>query len=327
MINHRTFYEKVVLDDFDNNACNLLIDNKMKLSLILNKEDNNEDFDAEILDILIKLKIPSIKKQNEIISCLELILNLMKKYTELYLNKENSDEQNKEKNKELFLEKLNIILGLPILTVNSGEAEIKFISGKYQEQYTLLTNISKEKETNKDILPLLTSIFNLLNVNEMIFTYVDNLPAPNSLKYSYVDYLLKLFILTEKETEAAFNVHDEMGIDNPLKELANLINDICKKNNKDINIIKENDTKINIKDSLYFKDFSCQAVKNVGGTEKLSIIEMTIDYCTMKDPRKIDVPCFNKKNYFYNLVGRKGEVNSLKEDGLDQHTLLCINPI
>ena len=324
MINHRPFYEKVVLDDFDNNACNLLIDNKMKLSLILNKEDNNEDFDAEILDILIKLKIPSIKKHNEIISCLELILNLMKKYTELYLNKENSDEHNKAKNKELFLEKLNIILGLPILTVNSGEAEIKFISGKYQEQYTILTNISKEKETNKDILPLLTSIFNLLNVNEMIFTYVDNLPAPNSLKYSYVDYLLKLFILTEKETEAAFNVHDEMGINNPLKELANLINDVCKKNNKDINLIKENDTKINIKDSLYFKDFSCQVIKNVGGTEKLSIIEMTIDYCTMKDPRKIDVPCFNKKNYFYNLVGRKGDANSLKEDGLDQHTLLCI---
>ncbi len=324
MINHRPFYEKVVLDDYDNNACNILIDNKMKISLILNKEENNEDFDNEILDILIKLKIPSIKKQNEIISCLELIINLMKKYSEFYLNKENKDEEQISKNKEIFLEKMNIILGLPILTVNSGEAEIKFISGKYQDQYTILTNISKQKETNKDLLPLLTSIYNLVNVNDMIFTYMDNLPAPNSLKYSYLDYLLKLFILTEKQTQEAFNVNDEMGIKNPLKEISTLINDIYKKNNKDINIIKENTNKINIDDSLYFNDFNFETKKNVGNTDKLSVIEMTINYCTMKNPNKIDVPCFNKKNYFYNILGKKNYSDSLKEDGLEQHTLLCI---
>ena len=34
MINHSQFYERVVLDDYDNNACNLLIDNKMKLIVI-----------------------------------------------------------------------------------------------------------------------------------------------------------------------------------------------------------------------------------------------------------------------------------------------------
>ena len=320
LIDHKPFYEKVVLDDYDNNACNLLIDNKMKLSLVLNKGDKNEDFDNEIIDILIKLKIPSIKKMQEIISGLELLINLMKKYSQLYLNKDNNDEQ---KIKEQFLEKLNILLGLPVLTVTSGEAEIKYISGKYHEQYTILTNISKQKETNKDILPLLTSIFNLLNVNEMIFTYMDNLPAPNSLKYSYVDYLLKLFELTEKQTKEAFDVNDEMGIKNPLKELSNLINEVCKKNNKDLNSIKEN-TKITITESLYFNDFSFKTIKDIKNTDKLSVIEMTINYCTMKSPKKIDLPCFNRRNYFYNLISRDGENNTLKDDGLEQHTLLCI---
>ena len=320
LIDHKPFYEKVVLDDYDNNACNLLIDNKMKLSLALNKGDNNEDFDNEIIDILIKLKIPSIKKMEEIISGLELLNNIMKKYSQLYLNKDNKDEQ---KNKEQFLEKLNILLGLPVLTVTSGEAEIKYISGKYQDQYTILTNISKQKETNKDIVPLLTTIFNLLNVNEMIFTYMDNLPAPNSLKYSYVDYLLKLFVLTEKQTKEAFDVNDEMGIKNPLKELANLINELCKKNNKDLNSIREN-TKIFITESLYFTDFSFKTIKDIKNTDKLSVIEMTINYCTMKSPNKIDLPCFNRRNYFYNLINRNGDNNTLKDDGLEQHTLLCI---
>ena len=87
---------------------------------------------------------------------------------------------------------------------------------------------------------------------------MDKLPAPNSLKYSLVDYLLKLFILTEKQTEAEFSVNEEIGIKNPLKELSTLVNDFCKKNNKDITLIKENE-KININGSLYFNEFSFEA--------------------------------------------------------------------
>ena len=68
LINHIQFYEKIVT--------NLLIDNKIELSLILNKKENNDDFDKEILDILINLKVPSIKKREEIISGLQLITNL-----------------------------------------------------------------------------------------------------------------------------------------------------------------------------------------------------------------------------------------------------------
>ena len=315
LINHTQFYEKVVLDDYDNNACNLLIDNKMALSLLLNKQENSEEFDKEILDILIKLKIPSIKKREEIISCLKLIINLIKKYSELYLNNEN--------NKDKFIEKLNILIGLPVPVVTSGEAEIKYISGKYQDQYTILSNISKQKETNRDAIPLLLSIFNLLDVNQMVFTYMDNLPASNSAKYSYLDYLLKLFTLTEKQTEAEFKQYDEMEVKNPLKELSNLVNDVCKKNNKNLEEIRENN-KINIDNLLYFSEFSFETIKEINNTEKVKVLEMTINYTSMTNPKKTDLPCFNKKTYFYNSINRKVEDNSLIQDGLEPHILLCL---
>ena len=315
MINHSQFYERVVLDDYDNNACNLLIDNKMKLSLILDNGSNKEDFDKEIVDILIKLKIPSIKKREEIISGLELIINLIKKYSEIYLAKENNSDK--------FLEKLNILLGVPVPSVTSGEAEIKYISGKYYEQNTILTNISKEKETKKEAIPLLISIFNLLNINNMVLTYVDNLPAPNSAKYSYLDYLLKLFTLIEKENESEYKVYEEMGKKNILKELTNLVNDICKKYKKDLNSIRENE-KICIFDSLYFCDFSFNTIKDIKNTEKVTVFEMTIQYASLKIQKKTDLACFNKKTYFNSLVSRKSENNSLAEDGIEQHIMACI---
>ena len=90
-----------------------------------------------------------------------------------------------------------------------------------------------------------------------------------------------------------------------------------------MNSIKEN-TKITITESLYFNDFSFKTIKDIKNTDKLSVIEMTINYCTMKSPKKIDLPCFNRRNYFYNLISRDGENNTLKDDGLEQHTLLCI---
>ena len=320
LINHIQFYEKIVLDDYDNNATNLLIDNKIELSLILNKKENNDDFDKEILDILINLKVPSIKKREEIISGLQLITNLFKKYSEIYLN--NQTDENKDKNEETFFQKLNILLGLPIPSVSSGEAEIKYICGKYQDKYTILSDISKEKETNKNIIPLLQSIFNLLDINNKIFEYMDKLPAPNSLKYSFLDYLLKLFILTEKQTEAEFSVNDEMGIKNPLKELSDLINDICKKNNKDLTLIKENE-KIKINGSLYFNEFSFEA-QEFKTINKLTVIEMTINYATMDALKETTLECFKKRNYFYTLLSRKGDNNDLIKDGFELQTLRCI---
>ena len=57
--------------------------------------------------------------------------NLLNKYSEIYLN--NQIDENKDKNEDIFIQKLNILLGLPIPTVTSGEAEIKYICGKYQD--------------------------------------------------------------------------------------------------------------------------------------------------------------------------------------------------
>ena len=320
LINHIQFYEKIVLDDYDNNASNLLIDNKMELSLILNKKENNDDFDKEIVDILINLKVPSIKKREEIISGLQLMINLFNKYSEIYLN--NQSDENKEKNEEIFTQKLNILLGLPIPSVSSGEAEIEYICGRYQDKFTLLSNISKEKETNKNIIPLLQSIFNLLNINSKIFEYMDKLPAPNSLKYSFVDYILKLFALTEKQTEAEFSVNDEMGIKNPLKDLSTLVNEVCKKNNKDLNSIKENE-KIKVNGSLYFNEFSFDT-REAKTNPKLIVLEMTINYATLDALKETTLECFKKRNYFYTLLSRKGDNDDLVKNGFEQHVLRCI---
>ena len=71
----------------------------------------------------------------EKIYAINLVTNIIKKYTEVYKidnNQENIDENNKEK----FLEILNILLGLPIPLVSKGEAEIKYISGKFQDKYS-----------------------------------------------------------------------------------------------------------------------------------------------------------------------------------------------
>lgn len=133
---------------------------------------------------------------------------------------------------------------------------------------------------------------------------MDKLPAPNSLKYSFLDYLLKLFILTEKQTEAEFSVNDEMGIKNPLKELSDLINDICKKNNKDLTLIKENE-KIKINGSLYFNEFSFEA-QEFKTINKLTVIEMTINYATMDALKETTLECFKKEiiSILY-LVGKE----------------------
>jgi hypothetical protein len=151
---------------------------------------------------------------------------------------------------------------------------------------------------------------------------MDKLPAPNSLKYSFLDYLLKLFILTEKQTEAEFSVNDEMGIKNPLKELSDFINDICKKNNKDLTLIKENE-KIKINGSLYFNEFSFEA-QEFKTINKLTVIEMTINYATMDALKETTLECFKKRNYFYTLLSRKGDNNDLIKDGFELQTLRCI---
>ena len=309
LINYKPFYEKVFLEDYDSSACNLLIDNKIKLSIILNKEENKDDIDKEILDIIVNLKMPSIKRKEEIISGLDLIIHLFKQYSELYLNKENKQDK--------FIERLNLLLGLPIPNVIEGQAQIMYFS---ERKESILSRISSQKETNREAIPLLLAVFNLLDINQIIFTYMDNLPAPNSAKYSYLDYLLKLFLLTEKQMEEESKAIDDIGAENPMKNLSNLVNNLCKKYNKNLEEIKENN-RIDINNSLYFSDFSFDIVKEIN-IPNVTVYEMTIYYTSMKNAKKSDIPCFNRKNYFYQLISRKGDKNILIEDGLEQDTLV-----
>jgi hypothetical protein len=99
-----------------------------------------KEFDESIIEILIKLKIPSIKKINEIISTIHIVSNLIQIYLKKYKINDDKDNDNSV-NKDKFFEKLNILLGIPIPTVSTDKAEIKYISGKYQEKYTILSNI------------------------------------------------------------------------------------------------------------------------------------------------------------------------------------------
>ena len=109
--------------------------------------------------------------------------------------------------------------------VKSGEAEIKYISGRYQEKYTILSNIFSQKERNKEALDLLKALFNLFNINKTVFDYINKLPAPNSYKYSFIDYCIKLYLLVFKDLEGESKVMDEMEMDNPYKEFDKLVNE------------------------------------------------------------------------------------------------------
>ena len=318
MIDCIKFYEKVVVEDYDSDASNMLIDYKMNLIMILNKEENKEEFDKEIIGILIKLKIPSIVKKEEIISGLNLITHIIEKYVEIYKINDNN-EQNNEK----FLEKLNILLGIPAPAVTGGDAEIKYISGRYADKYTILSNIYSQKERNKEALPLLNAIFNLFNINKTVFDYIDKLPAPNSFKYSFVDYCIKLYLLFHKETEAESEVRDEMELDNPYKKFDSFVNEICKKYNKDINIIKNNDI-IDIDNLLYFPEFFFEKIDNKNLPQKINLFNLKLFYTTGKNVEKTNLGCFNHVNYFSNILGKKGDEN-LKlnaENGI--YTIQCI---
>ena len=300
LINYNNFYEKILKDNYETKCTNLLLDNKLSLTLALNIKENKSINDVDILDFIINKRLEKVKTKEEIISYLELLINLIKKYSLLYLNKDN----------EIFNEKLNILLGLPIPIVNSGDAEIKYISGKYYGKNTILTTISKEQNIDKDIIKLLNLIFDLLNINNLVFNYVDNLPAPNSLKYSYVDYLLTFYLTNKEELEKI--KHDEKT----LNKLSESFNDIIKKYNK-INL-----DNISIKDKLYFSDFSYVLKSN----ENLKLYKMKIKYQTLKEPKKTNLDCFNKTTFFSNINKDNKMEEEPKEEnkGDNLDNLICL---
>ena len=311
LINHIPFYEKVVMEDYDSEACNLLIDYKMKLSFMLSKtEEQKEEFNAQIINIMIKLKFPCSKTIPEINSGFQIIINLLKKYS----------DYKDDKQKNIFIEKLNQLLGIPIPYVHDKQAMFIYISGNYHEYTTLLTKLHILKK-DKDLIPLLKSIFELSNINNLVFEYLDKLPAPNSLKFSYMDYVIKTFLVIEEENMAVIKTLDEMNMPNPIKDLSKLVHEICEKNKKDIKKIQE---QININEFLYFDDFSFEKININKNEDKISIYEVNIDYYLYPNQTETVLPCFDKINYFYNLTSKNKEKDITQKDGCEKHSLTAV---
>ena len=309
MINTNKFYEKVIMEDYDSDASNMLIDYKMDLDVILNKEENKEEeFKNDIIDIIIKLKIPSIKTKDDIISTINLISLLIKKLSDIY-NIDNEEEKNKEK----FLEKLNILLGIAIPNVTEGNAEIKYISGKYQNKFTILNNIFSPKEEKKEVLNLLKPLFNLFYINKTVFDYLDNLPAPNSFKYSFVDYYIKLFLSIEKD----------IAENNNRDELNSLLIEICSKYKKDLESIKNN-FKIDLDNSLHFHEFFFNTINKIELPEKMRLIKGKLLYISGRKVQKTNLPCFTQQGYFTNTISRNTDEKFEYKDGYEMHCVLCI---
>ena len=323
MIDCNKFYEKAVVDDYDSDASNMLIDYKMNLIMILDKEKNKEEFDKEIIDIIIKLKIPSIKKKEEIISGINLITHIIEKYAEIYNIKDNNEEID-EKNKQIFIEKLNILLGVPIPVINGGEIEMKYISGRYQDKYTILSNIYSQKEKNKEALDLLKSLFNLFNTNKIVFDYLNKLPSPNSFKYSFIDYCIKLYTLVLKDLESESKTMDELEMENPYKKFEKLVNEICLKNKKDIKNIENND-KICFDNLMYLSNLTVKSIENLQLPKNVFAFKVKIDYFNGKNLDKTYLLNYTNINNFSKLEEKqyRNEEYKLKIE-YDINSTICV---
>ena len=319
MIDCIKFYEKIIIEDYDSDASNMLIDYKMKLIMILNKEEDKDKFNNEIIDILIKLKIPLIKKREEIISGLNLITHIIQKYSEIYQIKETKEENKDNNNYNKFIEKLNILLGVPIPVVTSGSAEIKYISGKYGDKYTILSNIFSEKEISKVNLPLIRALYNLFKINKIVFDYIDNLPAPNTFKNSFIDYCNQLYSEIKIVIEPESKTMDELEQYNPYKEYEKLINEVNQKYKTEKKILK-----YTVDNSLYFPEFFYEKIDEKNIPEKISLYQIKLLYITMKNPNKTELGCFTKVNFFSNLLGKQADENYNINNEFDIHSMICI---
>ena len=217
MINHIPFYEKIILDEYDEKGSSILIKLKIDSSIKINEPNNKDN-----LDLIIKLKIPSSKSIDSIISSLNLIDMIWESFKE-------------EKNKN---ELLNKIFGVPSIVVDSGEAKICYLSGAYYNYYSILNNIAIKKEINEDMIPLLLNIFKLLNKYEDVYEYICKLPAPNSYTYKYNEYLIKLYLDTLDKIKKNDNINDNKLYD----DLILVMDEFCKKYNINLDSIKNDIT-------------------------------------------------------------------------------------
>lgn len=135
------FYEKIILDEYDDKGSLMLINFKIDSSFNINEPLNKDN-----LDLIFKLKIPLSKNKDSIISSLSIKENILSKI------KENNNK------KKL----LNIIIGLSSLVVESGEAKIIYVCGSYYNYYSILNFTSLKKSIDEEIVPFLTKIFEML---------------------------------------------------------------------------------------------------------------------------------------------------------------------
>ena len=182
MINYMPFYEKIILDKYEEEGTMILI--KIKLDTSLN---TNELMDKEAIDILIKLKIPSGKSIDNIISSLSLIDKILTTY--------------KDKNEEQKKILMSTIFGIPTILVENDETKIGYVSGAYFNYYSILNYIESKNEINDEIVPLLLHTFKLLYKYPEVYNYLNKLPAPNSFTYSFGEYFIKLYTKAKEKID------------------------------------------------------------------------------------------------------------------------------
>ena len=256
LIGHMPFYEKIILDDYDDKGILMLINFKIDSSFNINEPLNKDN-----LDLITKLKIPSSKNKDSIISSLSLIENILSKV------KEDNDK------KKL----LNIIIGVPSLVVESGEAKIIYVCGSYYNYYSILNFIALKKTIDEETVPILTKIFEMLCNHQDVYEYINKLPAPNSYSYSYLNYLLKLYIETvDKQKNNSDNIKFDMQL---FEKLNNIVSDLCKKYNINLDSIR-NDNNICIRNYMFINEIEyivISELKNINNEIRNSFKEYEKD--------------------------------------------------
>ena len=305
MINHLPFYEKIMLDNYDEKSSSLLI--QLKLNSTLNA---NAPMDKETIDIIIKLKIPSSKSVENIISSISLIDKILSGFND---------------KKEI----MNIIFGIPSIFLENEEAKFCYVSGGYFNYYSILQNIASYNQINDETIPLLLNIFKLIFKYPDVYSYLNKLPAPNSYTYTYIEYLIKLYI--EAKDKASINNDKANEEKNNYDELNALMTDFCKKYDIDLEKIKI-DKRICVSYHMYIfmikfdlikemKDLS-QDILNVlkNCEDKIKFFYIMFKYYLIEKVNNFDLKFFSEKiNIQYHSSSEK--TSNLSNLNLPEHSL------
>ena len=284
MINHIPFYEKIILENYDEKGSSILI------NIILDSSvDKNGPINKEGIDLVIKLKIPSSKSVDNIISSIGLIDKIL----------ESANESNEKK------ELVDIIFGVPSLILENEEPKICYVSGRYFHYYSILNNIAYKKEINEDTIPLLLNIFKLLHKYKDAFNYLRRLPAPNSHTYDYLEFLMKLYVETKEKIDTEGD--EKIKYDKKLYDELNLqMEDFCQKYDINLEYIKI-DNRICIRKYMYIFGIKFELISSIKGLkniiidnlmnhqDKVKVFYVRFYYYLTKDFNKVTFRFFSEK--------------------------------